>query len=284
MKLRTTLANSVYSLTLEDRMCLIIVSCQHFGLYCLFVCWPDIYISECFYMYIPYDTIPHASPPHTNNTTHTHKNKNTTTAKTVAIIIAATKRDLADEPTNTQTTIPTTRATEYAANVGAIFVDTSARTNDNVQLLFRRVAERVLELRELARNNGHQHPHRDGVGGGVVGGGGSSMLMTPTSTRTLEGGVAWVGGGDGGGGNIVGTGGGDISTGRSGGGGETNTNRSLSDNYGEGEQNSPKDTSTLSADELEENMSEEVASSGLCATFGCAASVDKTGESQCIIM
>jgi len=210
--------------------------------------------------------------------------QNTSTSKTVAIIIAATKRDLADEPTNTQTTIPTTRATEYAANVGAIFVDTSARTNDNVQLLFRRVAERVLELRELARNNGHQHPHRDGVGGGVVGGGGSSMLMTPTSTRTVEGGVAWVGGGDGGGGNIVGTGGGDISTGRSGGGGETNTNRSLSDNYGEGEQNSPKDTSTLSVDELEESMAEETLSRGLCTTFGCTASEDKTDESRCIIM
>mmetsp|Transcript_18171 Transcript_18171/g.21753 ORF Transcript_18171/g.21753 Transcript_18171/m.21753 type:complete len:320 (+) Transcript_18171:132-1091(+) len=209
--------------------------------------------------------------------------QNTSTSEPVAIVIAATKRDLADEPT-TQTLIPTTKATEYAANVGAIFVDTSARTNDNVQLLFRRVSERVLELRELARNNG-QLPHRDGVGGVVGGGVGSSsaLLVTPPSTRTLEGGATRGGGA----GNILGTGvgGGDIAAGGSGGRGrEMNTNRALSDNYGEGEQNSPKDTSTLSVDELEESMAEETLSRGLCTTFGCTASEDKTDESQCIIM
>lgn len=46
----------------------------------------------------------------------------------------------------------------------------------------------------------------------------------------------------------------------------------------------PKDTSTLSVDELEENMVEEAASSGLCTIFGCTVSEDKTGGSQCIIM
>eukprot|EP00561_Arcocellulus_cornucervis_P009428 CAMPEP_0185820434 /NCGR_PEP_ID=MMETSP1322-20130828/23701_1 /TAXON_ID=265543 /ORGANISM="Minutocellus polymorphus, Strain RCC2270" /LENGTH=274 /DNA_ID=CAMNT_0028517739 /DNA_START=18 /DNA_END=839 /DNA_ORIENTATION=- len=68
----------------------------------------------------------------------------------IVLAIAATKTDLIPF-TDTQTLVPSEEAEELAAALGAIYVDTSAKTNDNVNDLFRRVSERVLRFREHAR-------------------------------------------------------------------------------------------------------------------------------------
>lgn len=71
----------------------------------------------------------------------------------MALAIAATKSDLADELSMAEI-VPASEAKDFAAEVGAIFVDTSARNNSNVNLLFQRISERVLFLREEAKYNG----------------------------------------------------------------------------------------------------------------------------------
>lgn len=72
----------------------------------------------------------------------------------MALAIAATKSDLADEP-STREIVPASQAKELATKVGAIFIDTSARNNSNVNLLFQRISERVLFLREQTKLNGN---------------------------------------------------------------------------------------------------------------------------------
>mmetsp|Transcript_13149 Transcript_13149/g.24715 ORF Transcript_13149/g.24715 Transcript_13149/m.24715 type:complete len:339 (-) Transcript_13149:145-1161(-) len=86
-------------------------------------------------------------------------------AGSIVIAIAATKYDLIDEPTIEKSSlVPTSYAKELANSIDAIFIDTSARNDENVNLLFQKVAERVLLVREQAKNRG-----MDVVGGGGVG-------------------------------------------------------------------------------------------------------------------
>lgn len=76
-------------------------------------------------------------------------------AGNIVIAIAATKSDLMDEPTTEKSCIvPPSQAMELAKSMDAIFVDTSARNDENVNLLFQKVAERVLLVREQARSRG----------------------------------------------------------------------------------------------------------------------------------
>ncbi len=56
----------------------------------------------------------------------------------IVLAMVATKCDLATNP-------DTSHAEALAASVGAMFMTTSAKTNSNVNLLFRRVSERVLQ-------------------------------------------------------------------------------------------------------------------------------------------
>ena len=56
----------------------------------------------------------------------------------IVIAMCATKCDLEDDP-------DTSQAEALAAQTGAIFFKTSAKTNSNVQLLFQKVTERVLD-------------------------------------------------------------------------------------------------------------------------------------------
>eukprot|EP00568_Trieres_chinensis_P013004 CAMPEP_0183300312 /NCGR_PEP_ID=MMETSP0160_2-20130417/6783_1 /TAXON_ID=2839 ORGANISM="Odontella Sinensis, Strain Grunow 1884" /NCGR_SAMPLE_ID=MMETSP0160_2 /ASSEMBLY_ACC=CAM_ASM_000250 /LENGTH=218 /DNA_ID=CAMNT_0025462701 /DNA_START=134 /DNA_END=787 /DNA_ORIENTATION=- len=70
-------------------------------------------------------------------------------AGSIVIAIAATKSDLITV-SDPSTLVPTSEAEELAAALEAIFVDTSSKLNFNVDLLYRRVAERVLQFRENA--------------------------------------------------------------------------------------------------------------------------------------
>lgn len=76
-----------------------------------------------------------------------HKN---VPAGSIVLAIAATKNDLIPF-TDAETLVPAKEAEELAAALGAIYVDTSAKSNDNVNDLFLRVSERVLRFREHAR-------------------------------------------------------------------------------------------------------------------------------------
>uniref|UniRef100_A0A7S4K342 Uncharacterized protein n=1 Tax=Odontella aurita TaxID=265563 RepID=A0A7S4K342_9STRA len=82
-------------------------------------------------------------------------------AGSIVIAIAATKSDLM-HCTDPSTLVPTSEAEELAAALEAIFVDTSAKDDNNVELLFRRVAERVLQFRENAKR-GVSSVHGDGI-------------------------------------------------------------------------------------------------------------------------
>jgi len=62
-------------------------------------------------------------------------------AGTIVICIAATKTDLVPQ-------VDLTEAEQMANSMGAMFVDTSAKTNTNVIGLFRKVAERVLQFKQ----------------------------------------------------------------------------------------------------------------------------------------
>jgi len=74
-------------------------------------------------------------------------------AGSIVIAIAATKTDLS-QTADATTLVPPNEAQDVANALGAIFVDTSAKSNSNVQVLFQRVAERVLQFRENARREG----------------------------------------------------------------------------------------------------------------------------------
>jgi small GTP-binding protein len=62
-------------------------------------------------------------------------------AGSIVICIAATKTDLAQK-------VDLAQAEQMAHAMGAMFVDTSAKTNTNVVELFRKVAERVLQFKQ----------------------------------------------------------------------------------------------------------------------------------------
>jgi hypothetical protein len=62
-------------------------------------------------------------------------------AGSIVICIAATKTDLVPQ-------VDLTEAEQMANSMGAMFVDTSAKTNTNVIGLFRKVAERVLQFKQ----------------------------------------------------------------------------------------------------------------------------------------
>lgn len=62
-------------------------------------------------------------------------------AGNIVICIAATKTDLVPQ-------VDLTEAEQMAHSMGAMFVDTSAKTNTNVISLFRKVAERVLQFKQ----------------------------------------------------------------------------------------------------------------------------------------
>eukprot|EP00978_Attheya_sp_CCMP212_P034438 scaffold144133_cov50-Attheya_sp.AAC.2 len=92
----------------------------------------------------------------------------------IVIAIAATKSDLVHiAPTNTL--VPAREAEKLASAMGAIFVDTSAKDNSNVNVLFQRVAERVLQFRDARRT---------GMVGDVTGGG---IPVTPGATMNESG-------------------------------------------------------------------------------------------------
>lgn len=77
-----------------------------------------------------------------------HKN---VPAGSIVLAIAATKNDLIQFTDDSDSMVPAKEGEELASALGAIFVDTSAKTNTNVEELFRRVSERVLRFREHAR-------------------------------------------------------------------------------------------------------------------------------------
>lgn len=84
-----------------------------------------------------------------------------------------------DEPTTEQSSlVSSSHARELANSIDAIFVDTSARNDENVNLLFQKVAERVLLVREQAKNRG-----------GLDGGGIDSIPVTTGASINEHGNV-----------------------------------------------------------------------------------------------
>lgn len=75
-------------------------------------------------------------------------------AGNIVIAIAATKSDLLHDTNYSNSLVSEKEARELAESVNAIYIDTSARNDENVNLLFQRVAERVLLIRERARIRG----------------------------------------------------------------------------------------------------------------------------------
>lgn len=76
------------------------------------------------------------------------------TAGNIVIAIAATKSDLLHDANYSNSIVSEKEARELAESVNAIYIDTSARNDENVNLLFQKVAERVLVIRERARIRG----------------------------------------------------------------------------------------------------------------------------------
>ena len=113
-----------------------------------------------------------------------HKN---VPAGRIVIAMAACKCDLLhsnnnhnnpEQHTASSSTIPTNNTSkqtaaaslqeveDLAAQMGAIFVPTSAKTNENVTELFSMVAERVLQFQKQQQKGGHSIPVTLGGGGG----------------------------------------------------------------------------------------------------------------------
>jgi Ras family. len=106
-------------------------------------------------------------------------------AGSIVIAIAATKYDLINDPTTQKSSlVSTSHARELAKSIDAIFVDTSARNDENVNLLFQKVAERVLWVREQAKSRGLLLEGNGGNSSSIVGGGGGGGLdAIPVSPR-----------------------------------------------------------------------------------------------------
>jgi len=103
-----------------------------------------------------------------------HKN---VPAGSIVLAIAATKNDLIPF-TDAETLVPVKEAEELAAALGAIYVDTSAKTNDNVNDLFRRVSERVLRFREHAQKGLIKTNRNIPVTPGATANGASSVIRS----------------------------------------------------------------------------------------------------------
>lgn len=111
-------------------------------------------------------------------------------AGSIVIAIAATKYDLINDPTTQKSSlVPTSHARELAKSIDAIFVDTSARNDENVNLLFQKVAERVLWMREQAKSRGLLLDGSGGSSGGGGGGGVDAMPVTPRASMNEHGNV-----------------------------------------------------------------------------------------------
>mmetsp|Transcript_26134 Transcript_26134/g.52083 ORF Transcript_26134/g.52083 Transcript_26134/m.52083 type:complete len:290 (+) Transcript_26134:393-1262(+) len=90
-------------------------------------------------------------------------------AGSIVIAIAATKKDL-----TSLEEVPHAEAEDLARDLGAIFVDTSAKENEGVDDIFGAVAERVLRFRE---QDGSVIPVTPGGGAGRSGRMGSGMAF-----------------------------------------------------------------------------------------------------------
>jgi len=195
------------------------------------------------------------------------------TPGTIAIVIAATKRDLMEEPA-VKSLIPIAQAIKLAAEIGAIFVDTSARNNDNVHLLFQRVSERVLELREQSQINGiNNDTHNEAV------------TMTPSnrnnpSLHGNETGNIWRGSGPA-----------SFTTlnGESRSKNESTMKKIHSDNNKNGSEYQNKSNKAMNqsknptSDEWEEKFREEGVGGSMCTALAPCASSDRGDDSQCTI-
>jgi len=73
-------------------------------------------------------------------------------AGSIVLFIAANKSDLIPSSDKSSLVSPK-EGEDLAAEMGAIYMDTSAKTNDNVEELFRRVSERVLQIREISKQS-----------------------------------------------------------------------------------------------------------------------------------
>lgn len=101
------------------------------------------------------------------------------TAGNIVIAIAATKSDLLHDANYSNSIVSEKEARELAESVNAIYIDTSARNDENVNLLFQKVAERVLLIRERARIRGLE----------VNGNGVDSIPVTPGASVNEYGNV-----------------------------------------------------------------------------------------------
>jgi len=72
-------------------------------------------------------------------------------SKSIILAIAATKSDLADK-NHQPPLVPQSEVEALASSQNAIFVDTSAKSNHNVHLLFQRVSEQVVSMRHSSLN------------------------------------------------------------------------------------------------------------------------------------
>jgi len=69
----------------------------------------------------------------------------------IVIAIVATKNDLMDGAV-LSTLVSTSEVERMAEEIGALFLNTSAKTNTNINLLFQRVSERVLQADQVNSN------------------------------------------------------------------------------------------------------------------------------------
>mmetsp|Transcript_9647 Transcript_9647/g.14185 ORF Transcript_9647/g.14185 Transcript_9647/m.14185 type:complete len:368 (-) Transcript_9647:141-1244(-) len=80
------------------------------------------------------------------------------TAGTIVLCICATKSDL-----QAHSVVPTKEAELLASTMGALYVQTSAKENTNVTLLYEKVAERVLQFQQTSKQyNGGLRGHHGG--------------------------------------------------------------------------------------------------------------------------
>lgn len=92
----------------------------------------------------------------------------------IFVALVATKSDLQyanDGSHSTKTMVSDVEARQYAHSIGAMYIDTSAKQNENVTFVFSKVAEGVLAQREAARLNASI----ESSGAGNAGGGGGDI-------------------------------------------------------------------------------------------------------------
>ena len=87
----------------------------------------------------------------------------------IVVALAATKSDLKggeEETVRPNERVSEVEARQYALSIGAMYIDTSAKKNENVTFVFSKVAEEVLAQREEALNTTIDSIHSKGVNGG----------------------------------------------------------------------------------------------------------------------